>query len=61
MGHMQTMSQFIGPYIRQPYNNLTDKAKKIVEDALSKAEKEIVIACGYTSTTSATLVTDIAI
>ena len=43
MGHMQTMSQFIGPYIRQPYNNLTDKAKKIVEDALSKAEKEIVI------------------
>ena len=43
MGNMRTMTQFIGPYIRQSYNNLADKAKKIVEDALSKAEKEIVI------------------
>lgn len=43
MGHMQTMSQFIGPYIRQPYSQLTDKAKEIVENALSKAEKAVAI------------------
>lgn len=43
MGHMQTMSQFIGPYIRQPYSQLTDKAKEIVENALSKAEKTVAI------------------
>ena len=43
MGNMQTMSQFIGPYIRQPYAQLTDKAKEIVESALSKAEKTVCI------------------
>lgn len=43
MGNMQTVSQFIGPYIRQAYTQLTDKAKKIVDDALSKAENEVVI------------------
>ena len=43
MGNMQTISQFIGPYIRQPYTQLTDKAKEIIESALSKAEKEVSI------------------
>lgn len=43
MGNMQTMSQFIGPYIRQPYVQLTDKAKEIIENALTKAEKTVCI------------------
>jgi len=43
MGNMQTISQFIGPYIRQPYAQLTDKAKEIVDKSLSKAQNEIAI------------------
>ena len=43
MGNYNTISQFIGPYIRQPYSNLTDKAKEIIENSLRKAEKEVAI------------------
>lgn len=43
MGNIQTISQFIGSYIRQPYANLTDKAKTIVDKALANAEKEVSI------------------
>lgn len=43
MGNMQTFSQFMGPYIRQPYTQLTDKAKEIIEKALSKAENAVAI------------------
>ena len=43
MGNIQTISQFIGSYIRQPYTNLSDKAKKIVDKALDNAEKEVSI------------------
>lgn len=43
MGNMQTMAQFMGPYIRQPYKNLTNKAKEIIDSALSRAEKTIAI------------------
>ena len=43
MGNMQTMAQFIGPYIRHSYNNLTEKTKEIVDKALTKSEKDVVI------------------
>lgn len=43
MGNYNTISQFIGPYIRQPYSKLTDKAKEIIDKSLSKAEKAIAI------------------
>lgn len=43
MGNYNTISQFIGPYIRQPYNKLTDKAKEIINNSLDKAEKAVAI------------------
>lgn len=43
MGNYNTISQFIGPYIRQPYSKLTDKAKEIIDKSLSKAEKATAI------------------
>ena len=43
LGNMQTISQFIGSYVRHSYNELTDKSKAIVDNALSKAEQAIAI------------------
>lgn len=43
MGNMQTVSQFIGPYVRHNYNDLSDKTKKIVDETLSKSEKSVKI------------------
>ncbi len=41
LGNQNTISQFIGPYIRQKYSNLSDKAREIVDNALDKADKDI--------------------
>lgn len=43
LGNQRTISQFIGPYIRQKYNDLSEQAKGAVDTALSKAEKEVKI------------------
>lgn len=43
LGNMHTVSQFFGPYRRNKYNELTDKAKEIVDTALEKAEKSVKI------------------
>lgn len=43
LGNIQTISQFIGPYVRHSYNELTPKSKTIVDNALSKAEQAIAI------------------
>lgn len=43
MGNIQTISQFIGPYVRHNYNELSDKTKTIVDNALSKSEKGVEI------------------
>ena len=43
LDNMRTVSQFIGPYVRHKYDELTDKAKEIVDKSLAKAEKSIKI------------------
>lgn len=43
LGNTQTISQFIGSYVRHSYNELSDKAKAIVDNALNKAEQTIAI------------------
>lgn len=43
MGNVYTMSQFIGPYVRRSYNQLSTKTKSIIEKSLSKVDKEVVI------------------
>ena len=43
LGNYRTISQFMGPYIRQKYSDLSEDAKKIIDSALSKADKTLKI------------------
>lgn len=43
MGNMQTMGQFIGPYMRHNYNDLTEQTKKLIDKTLAKSKKSVII------------------